>query len=171
MIVKKYLVALVSILVLCVMGCGSSERVISDSGVVYEVKGNRFYKADQDVTETLTKEEKQTLTNKLNARENADKAATKEKQKLENEEAEARQALKKAEKKQKAIEKVRNEKERARKDYFNANDKLKKTKEKYNRLHSQGELSPNDEADWAKKILKLEEQLNKLQKRLNKLEE
>jgi chromosome segregation ATPase len=148
--------------------CGSTEKVITDAGAVYEVKGNTFYKNGEDVTETLTDDKKEAIKSELEERLEAEEEALKQKEDLEDVVKEAEKTKEEAIEKQEAIESALERKEKARQAFFKAKDKLQKAKEKYERFHKKGKLSPNEEEEWAKKIEGLEEDVQSAQKELDK---
>ncbi|MGC1205259.1 MAG: hypothetical protein WA839_10280 [Flavobacteriaceae bacterium] len=141
------------------ISCGSSERVITNNGTVYEVKGNNFYNKGKDVTDKLTDIEKKSIQSILEKRLEAEEAA-KEKQ---DEIAKSLDALKDKEKqlkdKQREIEDKIANREDARDDFFEVKKKLNDLKEEYKVLKDKGELSPNDESKWRKRLKKLEKKL------------
>ena len=50
---KTTLIPLVFVSLLFCVACGSTEKVITDQGKVYEVKGDKFYNNGKEVTQTL----------------------------------------------------------------------------------------------------------------------
>lgn len=160
-----------SILYLCliVLSCGSSEKVIMDDGSVYTVKGKAIYQNGTEVTESLTEVKKDAIINKLDKRLEVEKSAKKEQDKLDNKQEDLLKAQKKAEQAQKKLERELKEKEDAREAFFKAKKNLKNQQEKYTRLLKKGKLSPNDELKWADKLEDLKADLNKAEKKLNKL--
>ncbi|WP_044401766.1 hypothetical protein [Lacinutrix sp. Hel_I_90] len=155
-------------LVFIVASCGSTEKVITDAGAVYEVRGNHFYSNGEEVTETLTDDEKDTIMSQLDERLDAEKEALKQKKALEEVVKEAEKTKEEAIEKQEAIERALERKEKARQTFFKAKEKLQSAKEAYERAYKKGKLSPNDEEEWAKKIESLEEDLESAQRELNK---
>lgn len=156
------------IFVLIAGSCGTTEKVITDAGAVYEVKGNHFYTNGEEVTETLTDDEKDAIRSQLEDRLDAEKEALKQKKALEEVVKEAEKAKEEAIEEQEAIESALERKEKARQAFFKAKDKLQNAKEEYERAYKKGKLSPNDEEEWAKKIEGLEEDVQSAQKELDK---
>ncbi len=157
-------------IVTCVFAfsCGSTEKVISSDGKVYELKGNKFFNNGEDVTEVLTNEEKTELKEVLEQRLAVEEAAAKKQEALEKAQAKAEKAKKKAEKEQKRLEKRIKEKENARKDFFKAKDKLQSRQEKYAKLLDKGKLSPNDIEKWEKTIKGLEKDVQDAENKLKR---
>ena len=143
------------------VSCGSSERVITNNGAVYTVKGNNFYNKGKDVTGKLTDIEKKSIQSILEKRMQSEEAA-KEKQ---DEIAKSLDALKEKEKelkkKQREIEDKIANREDARDNFFEVKKELNDLKEEYKELKDKGELSPNDESKWQKRLKKLEKKLKK----------
>ena len=154
--------------VLIAGSCGTTEKVITDAGAVYEVRGNHFYTNGEEVTETLTDDEKDAIRSQLDERLDAEKEALKQKKALEEVVKEAEKAKEEAIEEQEAIESALERKEKARQAFFKAKDKLQNAKEEYERAYKKGKLSPNDEEEWAKKIEGLEEDVQSAQKELDK---
>lgn len=135
----------------------------------YEVKKEKIFLNGEDVTTTLSVEEKEVIfkeaaviSEKLKKAENAQKTA----QKLEKEKKKAEKAQKKAEKAQKKAEKALKKKEKLQKNYKKAQDNLKKAQKKYEKLKKKGKLSPVDEGKWLDKIEKLTEKVDKAKRKL-----
>ena len=141
------------------VSCGSSERVITNNGAVYTVKGNNFYNKGKDVTDKLTDIEKKSIQSILEKRLQAEEAA-KEKQ---DEIAKSLDALKEKEKdlkkQQREIEDKIANREDARDNFFEVKRKLNDLKEEYKVLKDKDELSPNNESKWQKRLKKLEKKL------------
>ena len=160
-------------LTLLITACGSSEQVIYD-GKVYDVKGDKIYNRGDKVTESLSEEQKTNIRQTSEARLTAKKEAEAKKEALEDKQKaqekaikDAEKALKEVEKKQKAIEKAMEKKETLREDFIDANSKYKDQKDKYQKLHDAGKLSPNDEEKWAKRLDKLKSKMEEAERELN----
>jgi DNA repair exonuclease SbcCD ATPase subunit len=156
-----------------ILACGSSEQVIYD-GSVYEIKGDKIYKRGEKVNESLSDELKTNIRQTLDARLALEKEIEAKKEALEAEQKaqekalkEAENALKKAEQAQKALEKALEKKEKLREAFIDANSKYKDQKDKYERLHDAGKLSPNDEEKWAKRLDKLKSKMEEAERKLN----
>lgn len=135
----------------------------------YEVKKEKIFLNGEDVTATLSVEEKEVIfkeaaniSEKLKEAENSQRAA----EKLEKEKKKAEKAQKKAEKAQKKAEKALKKKEKLQKNYKKAQDQLKKAQEKYEKLKKKGKLSPVDESKWLDKIEKLTDKVDKAKGKL-----
>jgi len=157
-----------------ILSCGSSEQVIYD-GKVYELKGDDIYYGSDKVTESLSDEQKSNIRQTLNARLALEQEVKAQKEALEAEQRaqekalkQAEEALKKAEKEQKSLEKAAKRKEKLREDFIGASSKYKSQKEKYQKLHDAGKLSPNDEEKWAKRLEKLKSKMEKAEQELKK---
>ena len=162
--------------IMLLVGCGSSEQVITDNGEIYEVKGNTFINNGVDVTENLTKDEKDNIISILEEKREAATAAEKLQNELENKKKDLERAQKEAkekqeelEEKQKELERKLKEKEDAREDVVKAKKRLDSEQKKYEQLKEKGKLSPRDEADWKEKLDKLEEELKTVTEIWNKL--
>ncbi|TYB71796.1 hypothetical protein ES676_12350 [Bizionia saleffrena] len=154
--------------VLLFLSCGSKEKVITPNGIVYELKGSKFYSNGEEITEELSREKKSEINEILNNRIEFEKKAEKLKKELEDAQNKAAKALKKAEKEQKALAKKVRRKDDARKDFFKVRDKLKKQNEKYQRLIGKGKLSPDDINGWEKTIKKLEKKVQDAEQKLKR---
>ncbi|WP_243473694.1 hypothetical protein [Winogradskyella sp. MH6] len=135
----------------------------------YEVKKEKIFLNGEDVTATLSTEEKEVIfkeasviSEKLKQAEKAEKEA----KKLEKEKRKAEKSQKKAEKAQKKAEKALKKKEKLQKNYKKAQDNLKKAQKKYEKLKKKGKLSPVDEGKWLDKIEKLTEKVDKAKGKL-----
>lgn len=170
----KYL--LLTLSSVAIFSCGSTERVITNEGKVYEIKSDKFFNNNEDVTDILTAEEKENIMTTLNERlaaerlaEEKQEALDKKQEALEAQQEKVEKAKEKAEKEQERIEKAIKAKKEAREDLFDAKEKLSDQQKKYNKLHEKGELSPNDEAKWAEKLSKLQKKVTKAEKALKKI--
>ena len=157
-----------------ILACGSSEQVIYD-GSVYGIKGDKIYKRGEKVNESLSDELKTNIRQTLDARLALEKEIEAKKEALEAEQKaqekalkDAENALKKAEQEQKALEKAAEKKEKLREAFIDANSKYKDQKDKYQKLHDAGKLSPNDEEKWAKRLDKLKSKMEEAERELNK---
>lgn len=150
------------------LSCGSTEKVITPKGKVYELKGSKFYSNGEEVTATLSGEEKSKINQILEDRLKLEKEAAKRKAELEEAQKKAEAARKKAEKKQKALEKEIKAKEKAREDFFKAQEKLKKKTEKYQKRLDRGDLSQDDIEDWKKRLKDLEDDVKKAEEKLSR---
>lgn len=166
----KKIVVLLAIAVLT--ACGSSKKVITESGEVYEIKGDKFFNKGTNVTELLADEQKEALKTILQARLEAEqltdekkKALETENERLEKAQEKMENAIKEAEKKQdkleekqKEIEAKQDKKEDAREAFFKAKKRFDKKQEKFKKLKAKGKLSPLDEEKWKKNLLELEQE-------------
>lgn len=172
----KYQNLVYCLLVFLIVSCGSSERVITEDGKVYEVKGNSITMNGEDVSESLTEERRVEIETVLNNKRSAEKEAEKLQKELDDKQRELEKAQKEAEKKQdeieekqKAIEEKIKAQEEAREDYLKAKKRLENKKEKYERLKSKGKLSPRDEEKWQEKLKDLEEDLMEAKQEMDNL--
>ncbi|WP_426432214.1 hypothetical protein ACPX19_06480 [Winogradskyella sp. HB-48] len=157
------------ILLLLAFSLTSFAQTVEKDGKTYEVKKEKIFLDGNEVTETLSLEEKEailkqaaTINEKLKVDEKAQKAA----EKLEKEAKKAEKAQKKAEKAQKKAEKALKKKEKLQKSYENAQNDFKKAQKKYEKLKKKGKLSPVDETKWLEKIEKLSEKVEKAKRKL-----
>jgi len=123
----------------------------------YTVKGKSIYLDKQEVTATLSEAIKQDIFafHKINIA-----------KEIEVEKAEKEKKL--AEKKMKKAEKALKNKVKAQKRLKKANSKLKSAIKKHQTLKKKGDISPNDEKKWLRKIEKLKKKITKSEKSFNK---
>ncbi len=145
----------------------NAQEVISN-GTAYEVKGKAIYKNGVDITETLTAEEQKEIKTALEAKLKAAKEAEKAQKQAEKELKKAEKARKEAEKAQKKAEKELKQKQKAQASYDKAAKNHEKAVDTYEKRKNRGDLSPNDEAKWLKKIQKLSESREKASKKLRR---
>ncbi|WP_138432810.1 hypothetical protein [Winogradskyella algicola] len=157
------------ILLLSTFSLISFAQEVKQGEKTYEVKKEKIFLNGEDVTATLSVEEKEVIfkeaaiiSEKLKQEENAQKTA----EKLEKEKKKAEKAQKKAEKAQKKAEKALKKKEKLQKNYKKAQDNLKKAQKKYEKLKKKGKLSPVDESKWLDKIEKLTEKVKKAKSKM-----
>ncbi len=160
------------------VSCGSSERVIMDDGSVYTLKKNSYYQKGKDVTETLTKEDKDLIKETRDKRLEVERLAQQRQTELKEEQEKVEKALKEARKKQETIENNKEEleavvaaREEAREAVLKAKDKSLEQQQRYQKLKEKGKLSPIDEEKWLNKLQGLEEkvkQANEYYKTLKK---
>lgn len=159
------------------LSCGTTHTVISDDGKVYEVKGDTFINNGQDVTETLSSDEKNAIKSNLEQRLNRKEKAEERQEQLEDQQKELEKAQEEARKKQqelaeqqKELEETLRDKEQARSEYLKAKELMKSKQNRFKRLKDKGKLSPNDVDDWEKKLLDYQKDIDDAQKRLNSFE-
>ena len=153
--------------------CGSSQRVITEDGKVYEVSGNTIKNNDVNVTESLSTEEKESINKVIERKEKAKKAFEKEHKDLED-------AIEKQEDIQRAAEKKQNElqdkletlennfekKQDVRDNYATIKERYTDKKNKFKKSKKEGKLSPNDIIDWKEELAKLKSELNDAKNKL-----
>lgn len=144
------------------VSCGSSEKVITNDGTVYTVKGSKIYQDNKDVTSELSRDERRNVLNTLEQRLTAEEKLKEQQETLEKQ-------RKEAERKQDALEDAIREKERATKDYMDAKEKLADERKTYEKRLKKGDLSPNEVEEWKEKLTKLEKRVDQAQRKLNKL--
>lgn len=155
---SKYLMIFVCVVFL---SCGSSERVITDSGEVYEVKGNKFYKNGEEVTDKLPDSKKSYINSILQRRLNAEEAAREKQEQIEDELDNLKERQKKLKKEQKQIERNVEAREEARSEFFKIKEDLRELKAEYEHMKQKGDLSAKEEGKWKKRLKKLEAKLKK----------
>lgn len=164
----KYIICLFILFISISVSAQNVER----NGKTYEVKNERIFLDGKDVTDTLKAEDKSAilkLSEKAKTEAQALKEyakAEKEAEKLIKEKEKAEKAHKKAVKAQKKAEKELKQQEKAQKRFDKATKDLSKAQKKYDKLKRKGKLSPNDEADWLKKLEKLKSDLDKAKRKL-----
>lgn len=169
----KYL-SVLSLFILC--ACGSSERVITDDGTVYEVKGNTIINNASDVTAKLSSEEQSSIHKLLTKKTKAQSVAEKELNALEKAIEEQKQIEDKAKAEQRNLkaklnalqDKLRVSQD-VRDDYAEAKKRYIENHQEFENLKSDGKLSPNDIKDWKEKLAKLERDVNETKLRLEKI--
>tara|TARA_R110002049_G_scaffold37208_1_gene117489 strand:- start:53235 stop:53759 length:525 start_codon:yes stop_codon:yes gene_type:complete len=146
---------ILSILTVILVSCGSSERVITEDGTVYEVKGKKFFNKSKNVTDQLSSKDKENIKATLDKRLEAERLAEEKQEALENEQKRIEKTIEEAEKKQKALEEKQEQleenleaKEDARDAILKAKSRLQDKKEKYQKLKEAGKLSLRDEEKW-----------------------
>ena len=140
---------------------GNAQNVIA-GGVAYEVKGKAIFKDGVNITETLTKEQKEDILTTFQKKEDI----LKETEKAEKELRKAEKSQRKAVKEMKKAEKELKTRERAQSKFEDANDDYNDAVKKYEKLKKKGKLSPNDEAKWLKKIEDLKEDIKKAKRKI-----
>jgi chromosome segregation ATPase len=165
----KFKITLALLTLIIISSCGSSEKVITNDGQLYTVKGKKIYKNDEDVTESLSSGEKSNVFNTLDNRMEAEKKIEEEQKKLKKEQDRLKKAQKEAKEKQEKLEKELKEKNRARERYLDAKKELVDERKIYEKRLKKGKLSPNDIEDWESKFEKLEKQVTELERQYNKL--
>ena len=157
--------------------CGSSERIITDDGTVYEVKGDTVENNGVDVTENLSASEKASINDLVKRKEKAQSAAQKEQDALEKAIDEQKQIQQKAELKQKelkakldALQNQLKESQDARDDYAKIKKRYNEEEKEYKRLESNGELSAIEIKEWKDKLAKLKLEVDQAQSRLKKFD-
>lgn len=163
-------------LTIILLSCGSSERVITEDGKVYELKGKKFYNNGNNVTDELSSEEKESITAILEKRLEAEQIIEEKQEVFEDKKESLEETIKEAEKKQKELEKKQEQledklkqKEDARQDFLKAKERLQDEKDTYEKLKEQGKLSPSDEEKWKSRFAELEKYLKEANQALNDL--
>lgn len=171
----KYQYLITCLLLALIVSCGSSERVITSDGTVYELKGSKIINDGIDVAESLSEERKAEIESVLEAQRKAKIEALKRQEELDKKQKELEKVQKEAEKKRKEAEEKRKEiekkqadlekklkaQEKAREAYLKAEKRLASKLERYEKLKAKGKLSPRDEEKWQKRFEGWEEDLKK----------
>ena len=146
--------------------CGSSERVITDQGKVYEVNGSKIKMDGVEVTESLSASEKESINALLEEKEKASKVFEKEHKALEDAIAKQQDIQKEAKNKQdeledklESLENTREEKQDARDNYATIKERYNKKKIEFKKLKKEGELSPNEANKWKEKLSNLKSEV------------
>ncbi|WP_282041527.1 hypothetical protein [Winogradskyella flava] len=167
-------------LILLVFSLLTFAQKVEKDGNTYEVKDEKIFLNGEDVTETLSVEDKAVIlkeatmiSEKMKAeekarkeKEKAEKKKEKEANKLEKDQKKAEKAAKKAEKDRKKAEKALKKEQKIKENYKKAQDNLSKAQKKYDKLKKKGKLSPVDESKWLEKIEKLTEKVAKAKQKL-----
>lgn len=163
----------VLITLLFLASCGSSERVITNDGKVYEVKGSTIKNNGVEVTERLSDAEKESINALLDKKEKAREAFEKEYKTLEEAIAKQQDLQKAAENKQEELEDKleilennREEKQDARDNYATIKERYNNKKKEFKKLKKEGELSPNDVKRWKEKLSQLKSEVMEAKNKL-----
>ncbi len=135
---------------------------VNVKGEAYEIKKDRIFKADLDVTDTLSEEEKQQIRGAFDEKMLKVKEAEETQKRIEK----AEKKQKSAEKKQKKAEKELKKSQKAQSNFDKSTKKHKDAISKYEKLKKKGKLSPVDEEKWIEKIEKYKEAAAKAKKKL-----
>ncbi|MGY0391478.1 hypothetical protein ACW5R3_02810 [Bizionia sp. KMM 8389] len=163
----KYIKSLSLAVVISMSSCGTKHQVITKSGEIYEVQGDKYYKEGKEVTAVISMEEKDRINAKLNRQLEAEAELEAQQETLEQAREEAEQALEEASEKAAALEAELEAKQQAREDFLAANEDLKDAQKKYHKLRKKGKLSPSDEAKWTEKLNDLSTEVKLAEKALN----
>lgn len=141
--------------------CGGSERVITNSGEVFELKGDSFYQNGKEVTDSLSDSEKERITSIMKKREEARAAAERKLEQLDKE-------LEKLKARERSIKKVRKKVENkiekrkaARQNFFDIKKELRALKADFKKIKKEKELSTSETIKWQERLEKLEKKLYK----------
>ena len=132
------------------------------NGATYDVKKEKIFKGDVDVTETLSVEERRQIRTTFNNKMSRIKETEETQKQLEK----AGKDQKKAEKRQKKAEKALKKRKKAQLSFDKSAKKYQGAIKKYEKLKKKGKLSPEDEAKWLEKIEKFEKSHNTAKKKL-----
>jgi len=172
----KLLKNLSLILVTLLVSCGSTERVITADGSIYEVKGNKIMNAGADVSETLTDEQKASINQLMKEQQKAAAEAKQLQKELDDKQARLETARKEADKKrteleekQEALKEKLEAKEDASSKYVKAKARLADKLNKYKRLKDKGKLSPRDEEKWQEKLKDYEDDIADAKREMDEL--
>ena len=142
---------------------------VSFDAITYEIKNDRIFKDDIDVTDILSTEEKQQIRvafDKKMTQINKAKESQKRLEKAKKEQRKAEKDQKRAEKKQKRAEKELKQRQKTQSNFDKSIKKHKGAIKKYEKLKKKGKLSPEGEGKWLEKIAKYKETSEKAKKRL-----
>jgi chromosome segregation ATPase len=172
----KYRKILYLLFTILIVSCGSSERVITSDGNVYEINGNTIKNNGIEVTENLSKEKKEAINELLEKKKEAQKVFEQEKKDLEKAISNQRDIQKEAKEKEKELENELDTLEDNFENKLDVKDNFASLKKRYvekqkefRKLKKQGELSPNDIKDWKEKLNTLKKKVNKAKAEMNKL--
>ena len=163
----KTRIIITTLITLILLSCGSNERVITNEGKVYKVKGDLFYNNGKDVTNKLSSIEKERIQSILEKRLEAEKVAKEKQEQIEESLKQLKQREKELKDRQNQLEDKIKKREDARDDFFEIRDNLNDVKGEYQKLKDTGKLSPKEEAKWKKRLKKLELKLNRAELKLN----
>ena len=150
-----------------VVSCGSSERVITNDGLVYKVNGDSYYNKGEDVTNQLTGIEKERIKLILEKRLEAEKLAEEKQNEIANALDELKEKEQKLKDKQRQLENKIKRRQEARDDFFDVKKELSNVKEDYQKLIDNGDLSPKEDLKWQKRLKKLEKKVKEAELKVN----
>ncbi|EGV42299.2 hypothetical protein BZARG_485 [Bizionia argentinensis JUB59] len=170
-------------LVFSLSACATKHQVITESGEIYQVQGDKFFNQGKEVTSLISAEDKDGIITTLNKRLESEAEVAAQQKALqdaqdhseelrkdaEKAQKEAIKAQKKAKKESEALQKRLKNEKKTRDNYVKSRNELKKAQSKYEKLHDKGKLTPKDEYKWAKKLNKLTKDFDKAEKKLNKI--
>lgn len=163
------------LILLIFVSCGSSERVITNQGKVYEVKGSKIENNGVEVTDSLSKTEKESINNLIKKKKEAKKVFEAQQNELEAAITEQENIQKRAKEKQEeledkldALEGDFEEKQDAKENFASIKMQYNKQKNKFKKLKKEGELSTKDIKDWRGKLSTLKQKVKKAKNEINK---
>ncbi|TCK65092.1 hypothetical protein DFQ05_2305 [Winogradskyella wandonensis] len=148
------------------LSCGSTQKVIMDSGKVYSVKNNDFFIGEKNVTEELTSQQKSDIKSVLQDRLQAEEQRAEELENLNNQIKSLKDQIKTLEDKVETIQDKERNLEKAREAYIDAKMALITKEREFEKLKKNGNLSDKDKIDYEKDILKLREKVVETKKQL-----
>ena len=164
----KYIQLITIIAIVAILfSCASSERVITNDGKVYKVKGDSFYNDGEDVSNQLSALEKEKIKSILEKQIQAKEEAAEKQERIEESLEEWRKKEKELKEQQKALEDKIENREEAREQFFEIKEDLESVKTEYQQLKDKDELSPKEEAKWQKRLNKLEGKLKEAELKIN----
>lgn len=114
----KYLKIVSLTMVITVSSCGTTHQVITDSGEIYEVKGDTYYKDGKDVTSKISDSEKDHIVTTLNRRLEFEDELLAQQEAIEEAREEAEKALEEADEQAEAIQEKLEATKEARENLF-----------------------------------------------------
>lgn len=149
-------------LFLCVVNIGLAQEVQHNKQTFY-VSGNFVFNAGENVTETLSLDDKKAIFSKLKANEKAKEKAI---AKAEKKARAAEKKLKQSEKALKKEQKLIRAKEKAQSQLKRVQSDLEKEQKKFDRLKRKDKLTPESTFKFEQRILKLNEKIRRAQLKL-----
>lgn len=161
----------IAIFMLCFMALSINAQTVISNGKSYTVKKSKIFLDGEEITTTFSEADKTDILDRASAisdEMDADAKVKREAKALEKANKKAEKALKKAEKAQKQAEKTLKQNQKAQDKLIKASRKLKDAEAKYQKLKRNGQLSPNDDAKWLKKIEGIKKDITKAQQQLER---
>lgn len=165
----------IAILAFCV-SCGSSEKVVTKDGKIYEVKGDKIINNGEDVTNTITNDKSKTISALLKQNDEIEREAELRQKELENAIQEQKNIQDQAKEQQKLLEEQLdklsdrlNARKEAKAEYIKLKEELQKEQNDFNAKKKEGKLSPNDISKLERKLLELEAEVERAKVKYNKL--
>ena len=174
---KKFLEKLaIALIVTVFFSCGSTEKVVTQQGEVFEVKGDKVFNEGKEVTSEISSYQGQEILNLKEQNDELERRFSKKQDEIEKAIVRQKEIQKEARERENVLDgKLRKLKEqvetreRAKQDYIQLNEKYNNEASKYENLKDEGKLEPEDITQWENKLNELNNELEAAKIRYNKL--